>query len=192
MDNLDETILNLRNEQQKEGNPNIQSGVYIKGVWTEFVETEILSKKFTLLIPKSFVDMPSAIAKVKYPGEQRPQCIKTSLDTTVNMAVSFFGFPVNEKQIEQEAAQLKMVLKKTNPAMEFYQSNTEELKDFKLAWFDYKSFAIDHQMYNIMFIAAAEGKMLHGVFNCMYEDYKEWFNPAVQMIQSIRFANGDE
>lgn len=186
MDNLDETIIKLKNEQRKRENTHIESGVYIKDIWTEFHVVEVLDNKLTLLIPTSFVNMPAAVAKVKYPSEQRPQCIKTSLDTSVNMAISLFNLRMDGKHPEGEAAMLRQVLRKTNPAMEFYKTGVEELEDFTLAWFDYRSHAIDQQVYNIMFTASLQGKMLHGAFNCPYADYHEWHDPALQMIGSIK------
>jgi hypothetical protein len=142
-------------------------------------------KKFKVLIPTNFVTMPLSIAKLKYLSEQRPQYIKTSLDTSTNFAISLYDFKMNENHIDKEASSLKGVLKKTNPSMQFYEEGLEKLEGFNLAWFDYKSFAIDSQLYNIMFIGAVDGKMLHGVFNCVFGDIEEWKNPALQMMKSI-------
>jgi len=192
MDNLDEKILNLRKEQQKQEYSNIETGVYINNVLVKFKRTGVLDNKLTVLIPESFVDMPLAAAKIKYPSEQRPQCIKTSPDTSTNIALSLFDFPSSEKYLEQEAGQMQLVLKKTNPAIEFYTLETVELDDFKLAWMDYKSFAVDEQIYNIMFLAAVEGKTLHGVFNCIFRYYEDWNDPALQMIKSIQLSKEED
>lgn len=184
MDDLDETILKLKFERKKQENSNIETGVYIKDIFTEFTPVEVL-KKFTVLLPSDFVTMPASIAKIKYPAQQRPQCIKTNLETSTNFAISLFDFKMNEKHLDKEAQSLKQVLKKTNPSMEFYEQGIEQLEDFNVAWFDYKSFAVDTQIYNIMFVGVAEGKMLHGVFNCMFKDIEHWKKPALQMIKSI-------
>jgi len=184
-DPLDEDIMPLRKEQQKQKYSDIRTGVYIKGVLIEFQEAIVLDQRFKILLPTYFTDMSLELAKMKYPSEQRPQCIKTSPDTATNIGMSLMDIPISESNLEQEAIDMKLVLKKINPAMQFYNTGLEELVGFKLAWFDFKSFGIDGDMYNIMFTAAVEGKMLHGVFNCAFEEYKDWKDPALQMIKSI-------
>jgi hypothetical protein len=123
------------------------------------------------------------------PSELRPQCIKTSPDTATNIGMSILDVPISESNLEKDANDLKLVLKKTNPALQFYNTGLEELKSFKLAWFDFKSFGIDGDMYNIMFIAPVEGKMLHGIFNCAFEEYNDWKSPALQMLKSFKLCD---
>ena len=186
MDNLDETIINLRNEERRNENNIIDEGLYIGDTLYEFAPVEVVSKRFIIMLPTSFDDMSPRLAEAKYPSKQRPQCIKTNADTSVNMSISYHEFETSNEYIEKEAASMKAVLKKSNPAMEFYEEGVEELPDFRLAWFGFKSFGLDQEMFNIMFVAAPEGKMLHGVFNCLFSDYKSWEKVALQMIRSIR------
>jgi len=186
MDKLDEKIISLRKQQQKKQNSNIEEGAYINNAMTEFVLEEILDNQFTVLIPSYFADMSIEDAKAKYPSEQRSQCIKTSPDTSVNLGVSLLDFPVSEEHLKQESEEIQSIIKKSNPATEFYLSGIEELEDFKLAWFEYKSFAIDGQMYNIMFIASVDNKMLHGMFNCSLDERDNWQDLALKMVKSIR------
>lgn len=52
-----------------------------------------------LMLPDTFVDMPSSIVKLKYPSEQRPQIIKTSLDASVNFTFSLFNQEFEDSQV---------------------------------------------------------------------------------------------
>ena len=188
MDKLDEKIISMR-KQQKNQNINIEKGVYIDHSLIEFVEVEAFDGQITVLIPSSFKDIPTEHAKIKYPSESRPQIIKTlPNDTSVNLCLSLIDCPITEQSLEDDAREMKNLLKKTNPAMEFYKSNIEQLEDFKLAWFEFKSFAIDGQMFNIMFVAPAHGQMLQGVFNCFFDKIETWQKPALEIIKSLKYT----
>jgi len=191
MDNLDEKILSLRNQQQKNQNSNIETGAFINYSLVKFIEAEALDSQFTVLIPSNFVEMSLEQARMKYPSELRPQCIKTSPDTSVNLGLNLIDYPATEESLAFDINEMKNALKSTNPSIEFYESGIEQLEDFKLAWFEFKSFAIGGQMFNIMFTAPANGQMLQGVFNCLFEQYDMWQKPALQMIRSIRYMKPD-
>lgn len=55
--------------------------------------------KVSILLPEGFIDMPSEIARIKYPSEQRSQEIMTSDDGTVNFTFSLFEADFNEGQL---------------------------------------------------------------------------------------------
>ena len=56
-----------------------------------------------------------------------------------------------------------------------------------LCWFNYKSYAIDDQIYTIMYLLAAEkGKILHGTFSCRFDSMNEWNRAAIQVVQSVK------
>ena len=189
MERLDEQILNLRNEENRKNLSSLQDGTYIKNELVKFHKVEVENKNLTMYIPQDFVTLSPEIAKIKYPSEQRPQWIKTSSNTSVNICVSLLDTPLDERILETEMNGFKNVIKNMNPAVTFIQSTIKQLEDFKIAWFDYKSFAVDNQIYNIMFFASIGNQMLHGVFNCLYDDYTEWKKSAIEMIESIKLKD---
>jgi len=187
MDKLDEKIISMRN-QQKNQNVDIEKGVYIDHSLVEFVEVEAIRGNFTVLIPSTFREMSNEEARNKYPSELRPQCIKTSHDTSVNLGMTLIAeYPATDETLENDTLEIKNALKKTNPAIEFYETGIEQLEDFKLSWFEFRSFALDGEMYNLMFLAPAKGQLLHGVFNCLFELSENWKEPALQMLKSIKY-----
>ena len=88
---FDEKILEYRRRARKEKFSSLETGMYIKDELVTFSEIPLFNDQFTIMLPDSFVDMPSEIAKIKYPSEQRPQIIKTSMDTTINFAFNLFN-----------------------------------------------------------------------------------------------------
>ena len=183
---LDETILEIKRQKDKEENINIEEGVYIKNEYVEFEEIKLFDESMGILLPKSFIDLPDTMKKIKYPSEQRPQIIKTSLDTSVNFGFSLLPLPIRNEQTKNAIKQFKTVLKKVNPSYVFYDLKEEKIGKKTISWFDFKSYGVDFPMYNIMYIIPIRNKVMHGIFNCLYKDIDEWKDYAFQVIKTIK------
>lgn len=183
MDFLDEEIMEFRKSAKKSKYNSLETGMYIKDRLIRFKETQILSDKVSVMLPEGFVEMPQRIAKIKYPSEQRPQVIMTSDDGTVNFTFSLYDTEFNERQIEDALGQFKAVIRKVNPAFIFYDFVVES--DKALGWFDFKSYGLDEQIYNVMYLLPVEGKLMHGIFNCLYRDILEWKEAVHQIMMSV-------
>lgn len=182
---IDEKILELRELQKKQKYNSIETGVYIKGEMVEFERKNFFDGKMSVMLPKSFVPMPSGIQRMKYPSEQRPQVIMTSLDVTTNFNFSLLPQEIAEDQTLNCVEQMKLMIKKLNPAIAFYEMEEMDRENNKLSWFDYKSYTIDEPLYNIMYVTPIDGKVMHGIFNCLYRNMEEWKQAALQVIASI-------
>jgi len=183
---LDETILELRRLKQKENSDEI----YIKGELLEFESVKLFDDKMEIKLPKTFVTMPLRFAKIKYPSEDRPHIIKTDLLGSTNFAFNLFDQPVQMSGLSDVSTTFKDVIKKVNPANIFFGSGEEELEDGLVSWFDYKSYAVDTQVYYIYYVTVIDGNLLHGIFNCMMEDMKDYKDVAFYVMKSIKDLTG--
>lgn len=188
---LDEKIVEFRNRARKEKYCTLETGMYIKNELVDFERKTLFQEKLSIILPVSFVDLPADMAKVKYTSQQRPQIIKTSLDTTVNLGLSMTDIKIYEEQIKTLKNQAQEALKRLNPAFVFYESKVETM-NVPLGWFEFKSYGLDTDVYNLMFVSRIEGKMLHGVFNCDYDDALEWREAARQMMYSVTDLSKEE
>ena len=184
---IDKELLTLKRQEKREKYSTLETGIYIKEEVIEFEPRDIPELNINVTLPKPFVRRPTSIAKIKYPAENRPQLIFTSLDTTVNFSFSVFPQNVPLDQVKRIAEQMRAMLKKVNPANIFYELKEERSDNQALCWFNYKSYTIDDQLYSIMYLLVAEkGKILHGTFSCMFSDMNEWNHAALQVIQSVK------
>lgn len=183
-DYLDKDILESRKMIRKSKYNTLQTGIYINDEVVHFTAARILDERVEAMLPDTFVDMPANLARLKYMSEQRPQIIKTSLDTAVNFTFSLYGIELPEEEIDSTIHQFKNLIQKVNPACVFDEIVAE--KEQGVGWFDFKSFGVDEQIYNIMYVKPIGGRLLHGVFNCMYRDMAEWKDAAIQVIYSVR------
>lgn len=186
MEYIDEKILELRKKAKMEEYKNLEQGIYVKEELLEFKRIELFDKKMSIMLPTTFLDMPSSLAKIKYPSEQRPQIIKTNLNTDVNFTFSLYNIPIKSGETKEAAKQFQMTIKKINPANIFYELVEEPLGETFISWFDFKSFAIDECLYNLMYVTPIEGHILHGVFNCFYRDAIEWKDCVHKVLLSIQ------
>lgn len=188
MEYIDEQILRLRNQNRKID--NLENGVYIKGELVEFEPYKLFKDKMEIVLPKTFIDMPSNIAKIKYPSHQRPQIIKTDLSGATNFSFNLFNNPIDKNELDNIINMFKTTIKSVNPANVFYDSGTENIGDTKLSWFDFKGYAIDSQIYYIYYITTIGGNLLHGIFNCLISDIEIYKDIAFMVMRSIKDLSG--
>ena len=59
-------------------------------------------------------------------------------------------------------------------------------------WFDYKSFAADERVYNLMFLFRAGERLLLGTFFCVFRDYDRWKPEVLRVLKTVREESGYE
>lgn len=185
MEFMDKKILELRREQEQANAVGLQDGVTIKGIHLEFAPCTLFDEKMSIMLPTSFVNMPLKIAKIKYPSEQRPQVIKTDLLGSTNFAFNLFPSPIRPEQLKEAADGFQAIIRKVNPANVFYDSIEEQSGILPICWFDFKGHAIDDQTYNIVYLTIIDKCLMHGMFNCLWEDMKHWKDTALEVIRSV-------
>jgi hypothetical protein len=196
---VDEKILDFLNEMEKrEEIQNICDGNPIKigKRYYEFEERCFFEDKLKIYIPKDFQDMPMKARKLKYPSESRPDIIKCNEKGNTCVTLKIIDNPLNEERVGKLKDQMKVIIKRTNPANVFYEDGVLEVYSKNIGFFEFKSYAIDDSLYNLMFFMEFEGKTLMGTFSCIHKESKEWREIAFQIIRNIRVAiqedEGDE
>jgi hypothetical protein len=187
MEHLDEKMLEIRNRQKQLDSQDIRGTVNIGGQRVEFADVNFFDGKMAMRLPKEFTDMPLNFAKIKYPAEQRPQIIKTNGDGSINVTLSLYQEKLKKEDVPDCISGLKMVIERMNPANIFFELKTEQSEALTtVGYFDYKSNAIDSDLYNIMFVTPIAGNIMLGTFNCRLSDRENWQIIALQMILSTR------
>ena len=191
---VDEKILDFLNEVEKrEAKKDICSGpVKIGDRYYEFEEKEFFDGKVKMYIPKDFEDMPQDARKLKYPSESRPEIIKSNEDGSIAVTFKIIDSPLDEEHVEELKNGMKVIVKKTNPANVFYEDGVLEVDSKNIGFFEFKGYAIDDSLYNIMFFLEFEGKTLMGTFSCKYKECKEWRDIAFLMIKTIKVVKEEQ
>lgn len=185
MDFLDEKVVEQRRKQMKEEFQILSEGIYVGDAWEEFSRIELFDSKMAVMIPASYVLMDEQAAKLKYPSEQRPQVIYSNPEGDVNFTFSLFDTPITDRQVMQAIDQFQLVIKKIQPANIFYEKKQDPLNGSVVGWFDFKGYALDDQIYTMMYVTPIDGKVMHGIFNCRFSESLSWKHVALQLMQSI-------
>lgn len=164
----------------------LEKGSSIDGQLHQFGRRELFDGKLSIMLPKNFQLMEASVAKIKYPMESRPQVIYTNAAANVNFAFSHQDTKIENDQVKDCCAQIKAGIARVNPAYVFGGSSNEAIGKVQLNWFEFVSFAIDMDIYNFMYIANLEGKILHGVFNCPAESSEEWKIVILEVVRTIK------
>lgn len=191
---VDEKILDFINAvEEKEARKDIYNGpVKINDRYYEFDETDFFDERFKMYIPKEFQDMPLEARKFKYPSENRPEIIRCNEDGSIAVTLKVIDSPLDEEHVEELNKGMKVVIKKTNPANVFFEDGILEVNSKNIGFFDFKSFAIDNSLYNLMFFLEFEGKTLMGTFSCKYSECEEWRDIAFQMVKTIKVVKEEQ
>lgn len=187
MEFFDERIIELRQKEKEKGHTTLETGIYVKRELVEFAAEKLFNEQVEILLPTSFIDMPQAVAKVKYPSEYRPPIIKTSLDGTVNFTFNLFDILTEGSDgLEEVATHFQLVLKQVNPILKIHNYNEMTCESQSYRLFSYKSYGLDMQIYNLMCVTPIRDKILQGSFSCPYEEHELWEEIAQQVFLSIR------
>ena len=80
---------------------------------------------------------------------------------------------------------IRMLLEKLDDRTVCYGMGEEEGR-IKVHWLEYKSFAADVRVYNVLFIFCAGSKEILGTFFCRFEEYEQWKPVIWEMMRTIK------
>ena len=182
MNYVDELILWRREEKRKEQYSTLEEGVYMNGETLTFGRKDILGV-MEIMLPDEWKQMPEKFAKIKYPSEFRPGIILTSTDLEVNMGFTVFPQKIPDGTAGKIVEHMQAVIHRSNP--DYPMLGRGKLEKTGGSWFAFRSHALDSDLYNMMMVMSLDGKMLQGIFNCPYKDYRQWEKVAIKMWESI-------
>jgi len=186
----EQDIIKLQKQLMQEKYASIHSPVtYIDGKRYRFVEQEIPVGDILVRLPQEFVDLPKAIAWVKYPSSSRPQCIKSSTDTSINFAFSHLPTKVQEQELPKLKDTALNGLKKLHPQNDYLDDGLGywgPTKSMLYSWLEYTSPTLDSENYSFNAFMRKDERLLYYVFNCPKEGYERWRPIVFETILTIR------
>ncbi|MBR3772061.1 MAG: hypothetical protein IKL07_07315 [Clostridium sp.] len=183
----------VKEQQNQDGidyvNPenHIEDGfIIIKYAKLELEEKQIGDSGLRMVLPKSYSIMDEALAKKKYPDDDRPAYIYTSEDSTVNFTYSIEEGIVEENEIPELKNLILKEMKRLHPASEVEQDELIETKGGKhCAVFGMEIPILDGSVYNASFFYAVSNGLLIGSFNCDASDKKQWKPVLIEMLSTL-------
>ena len=192
MEYYDEQIVKALHIQRRDTFGSIDDGLYINNELIRFNKTLLFNNRVSVMLPENFVPMLPEIVEVKYFSGRRPDEIYTSLDMSVNFTFTDLGISGNDEDTRLAAGLIKQIIRNANPGYEFFEENEDIEKEVIINRFDFKSYGIDDEAYNIMYLASTGNSLIQGTFNCLYRDRIEWKRAALEVVKTVSMYHGDK
>lgn len=95
------------------------------------------------------------------------------------------------EHMENLREDLRRILMRLDRKNVFYEEG-QVSGSLPILWFDYKSFAADERVYNLMFLFQAGERLLLGTFFCVFRDYDRWKPEVLRVLKTVREESGYE
>lgn len=175
-----------RNKQRKINEMNIALESIFLNIEMHFKERGLFEKQLYIHIPEEFIKMSEISQKIKYPSENRPEIILTSADSTVNFTFSLLPLKNQTTSIFDTITAIKAVVKRKNPANLFYHLKVIKSTDGnEIGYCDYLGYALDGDIYNVMYVMIVNKKLLLGTFCCPKGSMEQWKVIIPQILKTI-------
>ncbi len=96
---LDEEILEAKRRIERENYTTLETGIYAGEELITFKKASLFNELIHIHLPEQFVLMPDLIKAVKYPSQNAPELIMTSLDSTVNIGFNLMPLVLKDNEI---------------------------------------------------------------------------------------------
>lgn len=84
-------------------------------------------------------------------------------------------------------------MKSDYPQNAIYEAGEQEAEGMKIPWFEYRSYALDSDVYNIMFfLPDADQKIRVGTFKCPWRDAGDWHTYLLKILTTAKKEETNE
>lgn len=188
----DEKIILRRNEEIKKQYQNIETGIYIGNQFYIFEKNVLFDGRMEMFLPEEFDDMPREMLQKKYPSELRPQIVKTNVSGDINFTFSLLETKVGYEQLSDTVSDYMSVIRRLQPGNLFFDKGTLMTVNTGCAWTEFSSYAINEDLYNMLFLSVIEGKLMLGMFNCPLSQGSDWKSFRNQILGTISDITKEE
>lgn len=183
---VDKIFLQIQKELQKKKPETIEPDKELTD-WSEF-----RGPGFALKIPDGFLEIGRKKAATVFFSQNRPQIILSNPQEYAGLTFQTARLEQGKSVLELgvEGERIRQILKKLDEKNIFYDQGNVS-RDIPVLWFDYKSFAADERVYNLMFLFLSSGKLIIGTFYCIFKDYDRWKSKILKMLETIQPEEGE-
>ncbi|MBD5547931.1 MAG: hypothetical protein HDQ97_11115 [Lachnospiraceae bacterium] len=137
---------------------------------------------FSVCIPEEFEQADGESASNLFWSEKRPGVILTSLKREEGVTFQFLNEEIEGKALLDCRKIVKQLIEQIDRRCVFYSEGEES----EAVWFDYKSFAENKIVYNLVFLFQAGPRKVLGTFFCLFEEYDKWKPRILKMLKTIK------
>lgn len=133
---------------------------------------------FTMWIPKYFSLAEKEAAEKIFWSKESPEFCFVTRDGKAGITMQTI-----EEKIQSPEVVKEQLVKLDSRIVCYDQGETEGVA--KVQWVEYKSFAGDERVYNVLFFFSTDDWNFLGTFFCLFEEYDRWKPLVWEIMQSI-------
>ena len=195
MSYTDEKIIKLRNEYKEQMEQEKTKGNQTSNELINFKEYSFFDNQFQILLPDYLKPLDQKSLEIKYPSQNRPPIVLSDASNSINFTFNLIQQPLNNEYVGKATHVIKQLIKRVNPGNVFYKEELLQNDRLVMGYFDYKSYAIDDDVYNIAYTLPINNQTMLGTFNCKYSEYQIWRSFVLEVIKTsedLSLEEGDE
>lgn len=186
MDYFDEELLDAKRKMERQMHTTLETGIYAGEELVTFTQIDLPDFSVRMPLPDQFVVMPEEVKKAKYPSQEAPALILTSLSSTVNISFNELPVLLKEGEIKTMIGQFQNALENINPSIIIKnQTDTKTDQGNEMSWFEYKGYQLDGQSYNRVYLLRLRKTVLHGTFSCSIKDKEHWIEIVERIFMAV-------
>lgn len=197
---MDERILELKNSvkaAEKDAHAEeavereLTQSIYdetvdIFGYPTVFADRELLDGQISIRLPIDFIPLEADVIKALFPLGNRPQLVMGNEPLYFMVGFNHTRHVVPEEQIKEFPKLARGLLEKGGPQVKVVKTETIHCGGRQVAKMYFISQTLEGALYNMMFYANVDARLLIGFVNFRYQDRKRLEPLAEEIIGSYR------
>lgn len=121
---MNEQEIKQANDYKKQPAGSIYTGIVVKGTEYLFCEQRYFDDAISIWLPEKFIELPDAIKKLKYPGEGRPQVIRTIPTGGVDFGINKLPLDGSDAMTVEFGEQMYRLTRNMRPAEIYYDKKS--------------------------------------------------------------------
>lgn len=178
---------------EKEKTQSIFDGtILINMVPVTFTERTFLEDKVAIWMPEDFTELSPREIAMSYPLGNKPD--KVYADSCLDLATgyTYTQHEVPEEYIGDFPKVVRIALERMGPKVRILSEDMRRTEKHTISSIEMISHTITEAIYNLMYFASLEGRVLMGFINFNYQNMERYQSIAQEMLASFRFTDEKE
>lgn len=177
---------------EKEKEQSIFSGeIMVNMIPVTFAERTFLDGKAAIWMPKSFEELSPEVMEVFYPLGNKPDSVYAGKNLDLTTGYQYTQHEIPDEYMEDFLKIAKPALENMGPKVKILSERVRKTDNHTIATLEMISHTITEAVYNLMYFASLNGRVLLGFINFDYKNIKRYKTIAKEMLSSFRFTDNE-
>lgn len=166
--------------------------IMINMVPTAFSERTFLDDKVAIWMPEDFTELSPQEIAMSYPLGNKPD--KVYMNSYLDLAT---GYTYTQHEVPEEymgdfPKVVRIALERMGPKVRILSEDMRSTEKHIISSIEMISHTITEAIYNLMYFASVDGRVLMGFINFNYQNMERYQSIAQEMLASFRFTDEKE